>query len=129
MRIGDYLTKEEIAITAGGPGSGRHKEYGTFKQDGSPRGGGGKKTTYYNGKSGKGTLVMVDHYSSGPRKSSTVYEGGSRENLGGTMVQHGDLEKVGKFLKDRYGINHDFSQRANNGPRAKKSSRPYIHYD
>lgn len=97
-------------IDAGGPGSGRHPEFGKFTKSSSKE---GFSTSYDT----KHTNVTVYHGTS----PVTVYEqntaptGRKREAMGQSQprkIGQGTPEQAKAFLKSKYGIDHDASIKA-----------------
>lgn len=91
------------SIKAGGPGSGRHAEHGTFAKTGKAG-----ESTYYKG--GKGTVVRV-HEPNNPGKATRVFESIPGETHSETQIyknytsggasQGNDFSD---FMQQRYGI-------------------------
>lgn len=92
-------------LREGGPGSGRHKEAGTFKRTGSQdkiRKDGsfqGSKDSY-EGK--KGTSVEVHRLPF----EGTMHDVRSVVTQDGKRVHDGSESSAKSFLKEKYGINH-----------------------
>jgi hypothetical protein len=83
---------ETIRLYAGGPGSGRHPEYGKFTHMSTNRTSG---ANYHDFKSKGG--VRIGFHQNYSAKAGTVYENGQK-------MHEGTVGSAEGFLKDRYGI-------------------------
>lgn len=100
--------EQVISLYCGGPGSGRHPEFGTFRQRqnestySTPR---GTHTKYY---SQGGDRVWVHERNDG---KTDVYQGTSViRDRPGKLMHSGDTSSADKFLNSNYGISHKFKE-------------------
>lgn len=86
--------EQAVALYCGGPGSGRHPEYGNFRHFTTMN----RSQTF---RSPKGTGVVV--FDRRGRKDENWRTGEVREN--GKSIHVGTFDTAKQFAKDRYGIN------------------------